>query len=92
MSDTKKLEKEYALATELSKRVEKLRQKLPEYFNDRRKIFDVIEELEKQFASHLKEEAKFLESLPSKVQARLEKDKAVLALRKQILEMLKPSE
>lgn len=92
MSKLEELEKEYRLAEQASKRVEKLRQKANEYFENRKDLMRIIEEQEKQFLAHLEVEEKFLKSLPEKVQARIEKDKAVLALRKEVLEMLKPSE
>ena len=92
MSNIKKLEEEYAVASELAKRLERLRQKQPEYFRDRHKIFEAFAELEREFLVHLKEDKEFLEGLPQKVQERIDKDKALLELRKQILEMLKDSE
>ena len=87
-----KKEKEYGLAAELVKRFEALKLKQPKYFSNLQKIFAYVEELEKQLDLRREQEQRFLESLPDKVRARVEKDKAVLTLRKEILEMLKSSE
>ena len=92
MSKLDKLERDYALAKEVSERLETLRQKQPEYFSDRQKIFEAFEQLQKQFLAHLDEDKRFLEGLPGKIKERVEKDKAVLELKKQILELLKVPE
>lgn len=86
------LEKEFAVVSELSKRLEKLKQKLPEYFSHQHEVFSAFEELENQFVKHLEDEKKFLESLPNKIRERIDNEKSVLKLRKELFEMLKPSE
>lgn len=92
MSKVEQLEKEYDQAAEVLKRVESLKLKHPEHSSNLKKVLAYVNELEAQLDKRREEERKFLEGLPEKVQTRIEKDKAVLQLRKEVLEMLKPSE
>ena len=89
MSKVEDLEKEFGIAEETRKRMEGLKQKVHEYMENRRDLFKIIEDQEKQFAAHLEDEKKFLEALPEKIKKRLETEKTLLELRKQILELTK---
>jgi len=90
--ETEELEEEFSMQQELRKRSEKLKSKINEHLKNYREIMQVLDEQEEQIFVCLKLEREFLENLPKRVQKRLEIDRAVLELRKQILEMLKSSE
>jgi phosphoglycerate-specific signal transduction histidine kinase len=81
-------EKEYELAEDVRKRMESLRQNQPEHLKNVKTIIEAFDTLDRQYDAHIQEEREFLEQLPEKVKARIEHDKAILELRKQVLEFI----
>jgi len=90
LSHVDELEAEFTFAKDLAKRLEALKQRQPAFFKHQREIFDYVTALEQRFEQHLAAETQFLRMLPEKIKERIAQDKAVLELRKQILELMQP--
>lgn len=83
-----KLEREFEEAKSLSARLDSLRHSQEQYFSNRKNLVETIEELKNRFMAHLDEEQRFLESLPGTMAACINREKEVLKLRKEMLEII----